>query len=119
MSSEHPDLQDLIWMMDFVDIKPMPSLPFSWHGASTTFQHDDIEHVYENMEVIESIMIGRMRPAKTVGILKNRMVGIQSTILIGNEWAMICSWIITNSMAVIHTPSTVWREMMIVVEMGE
>ena len=56
MSSEHPDLDDLIWMMDFVDTQTnaVPAIQLAWsiHNIPTP---DDIEHIYENMEIIEDV----------------------------------------------------------------
>lgn len=56
MSSEHPDLQDLIWMMDFIDTQTnaVPAVQLAW-GIHNIPTPDDIEHVYENMEIIEDI----------------------------------------------------------------
>ena len=56
MSDEHPDLDDLIWMMDFVDTQAnaVPAIKLAWsiHNIPTP---DDIEHIHESMEIIEDV----------------------------------------------------------------
>lgn len=69
---EHPDLEDLIWHMDFIDTQTnaVPAVQLAWMIHSTP-DIADIEHVYENMEVIERVRDWAYDTCKDCGYIQD------------------------------------------------
>lgn len=69
---EHPDLEDLIWHMDFINTQAnaVPAIQLAWmiHNVPDTA---DIEHVYENMEEIHRVSDWAYETCKDCGYIQD------------------------------------------------